>query len=305
MSSIPLDLLGFGLILMQTLLAASQGIAVKFGLQGLTPYTLLLLRCLLATAILVGIAVALRSPLPRLGSTWLWAIVLGSFQVAIAGTLYFWALQYESVGRTTLITSTQPFLTVIAAHYFIAGERITWRKVIGLCLGFAGVLSAVLLRGTDLTSQSLLADVGLVAASAMWTGCSLLVKRIGHRWHMLSLVTVQMAASAAVMLVIRMAIEPAAPMTFTPEAVGGLLYLATFGSAGAFFVTFYTIRRHEVGVVASFSFLQPLLAVVLSALILGEHVGPELALSLLLVASGLLIINWRLSRSPKVPREVS
>jgi O-acetylserine/cysteine efflux transporter len=296
MSSIPLDLLGFGLIIAQTFLAASQGIAVKFGLMGLTPYTLLLVRCILATFVLLAIAFALRCPYPRFGHTWFWAIILGTFQVAVAGSLFFWALQYVPVGRTIILTSTQPFLTVIAAHFLIRGEKITWRKVTGLCLGFAGVFFAVVIRGADLAGHSLIADIAVLTAAVIWTGCSLLVKRIGHHWHMMSLVTVQMAASAVAMLFIRTILEPSPPMAFTPQAIGGLLYLATFGSVGAFFVAFYVIRRHEVGIVSSFSFLQPLLGVVLSAAILGEHVGPELALSLLLVASGLLVINWRFSK---------
>ncbi|MHB1007165.1 MAG: DMT family transporter [Chloroflexota bacterium] len=290
-SSRPLDLAGFGLIMLATLLASSQGIAVKFGLSGISPYTLLALRCILALLVLLVIVRLIRAPWPSGRTAWAGAFVLGTFQVAVAGCIYFWALQYIPVGRATIITSTQPFLTVVAAHFLIPGDRITRRKVAGLCLGFLGVLVVVLGRGGDLGSQSVLADVGLLVAAVMWTGCSVLVKYIGPRWHMMALVTAQMGAAAVVSILAAVFLEPQRVVVLTPFSVGGLVYLATVGSVAAFFVTFYVIRRYEVSLVSSFIFLQPILGVLLGALILGEVVTPNIVLSLALTVAGLTIVN--------------
>jgi drug/metabolite transporter (DMT)-like permease len=304
MSSRPLDAAGIGLILISTVLWASQGIGVKFGLTGFTPYTLLAIRAVLAAAILITIVGVLRLPFPRGRTVWLGAIGLGIFQVALSGSLFFWALQHIPVGRATIFASTQPFLTVIAAHFLVRGENLTVRRVIGLMVGFAGVVVAVLSRGGDLGGTSTFADGAVILAACIWTAGSLVVKKIGHRWHTMSLVTVQMVSAAVVMTVAVLLLEPNAPKSFTAESIGGLVYLATFGSVGAFFMGYYVIRRHEVSLVSSFVFLQPVVAVFLGALLLGEQVTWPIVFSLSLVALGLIFINHH-SRGPEKPAPLS
>lgn len=293
-ASRPLDLVGVGLILFSTLLWASQGIGAKFGLMGFTPLTLLAIRAVLATVLLLGIALALRLPFPRARVAWMGAIGLGVFQVALSGSMFFWALEHIPVGRATIFTSTQPFVTVIAAHFLVSGERLTLGRVAGLIVGFAGVLVLVLSRGGDLGGTSALADAAVIGAAAIWAGGSLLVKRIGHYWHTMSLVTVQMAAAAAAMTLAVLIFEPNAPKVYTPQSLGGLIYLATVGSVGTFFMGYYVIRRHQVSTVGSFLFLQPVFAVILGVLLLGEQVTEAILVSLGLIAMGLTLIN----RSP-------
>lgn len=286
-----LDLRGFGLITLSTLLAASQGIAVKFGLDGFTPYSLIATRSVLALIVMLVIAWRLRLPFPSGPGAWFAGLSLGVFQVAIAGSVYFWALQYTPVGRATLITSMQPFLMVIAAHFLWRSEAMSWRKAGGLALGFAGVVLVVLGRGEDLSGNGLMVDGALLLAASIWASSQLLVKRIGHRWHNMSLVTAQMGGATIATLLIVTLLEQNGQAVLTPSSVGGLVYLATFGTAGMFFLMFYTIQHYQVSTVSSFIFLQPVFAVMLGWLLLGEQLTSTLILSMALVALGLLLVN--------------
>ena len=107
----------------------------------------------------------------------------------------------------------------------------------------------------------------------------------------MALVTAQMGAAAVVAILAAMFLEPQRTVELTPYSVGGLTDLATVGSVAAFFVTFYVIRRYEVSVVSSFIFLQPILGVLLGALLLGEVVTANIVLSLVLTVAGLAIVN--------------
>jgi drug/metabolite transporter (DMT)-like permease len=104
---------------------------------------------------------------------------------------------------------------------------------------------------------------------------------------------VQMLTATVVMTGVVFVVEPNPSIVYTPESVGALLYLATFGSVGAFFLGFYVIRRYEVSVVSSFVFLQPIFAVVLGALLFGEAVTWALVVSLFLISVGLVFVNRR------------
>jgi len=230
-------------------------------------------------------------PFPSGRIAWLGAISLGVFQLAISGSLFFWALQYLPVGRAQILSSVHPFLTVIAAHFFISGERLRPRTLVGLSAGFVGVVIVTFSRGGDLRGESLAADAAVLLGACIGTGGNILIKRVGYRWRMLSLVTVQMITTAVVMSVVALLFERNVPKAFTPASVGGLFYLATVGSGIAFFVGYYVVRRYEVGIVSSFVFLQPVFAVILGASILGEEVTWPTVFSLVLVSAGIVYVN--------------
>jgi drug/metabolite transporter (DMT)-like permease len=287
----PLDKRGLALIILGTLLWTANSIAIKFALTGLPPYTLMASRATLATALLLVVVRWQRIPFPSSRAAWGGAIFLGVFQLAVSGTLFFWALQYLPVGRAQILGAVQPFLTVIAAHFLVSGERLHSRTVLGLTLGFVGVVIVTLSRGGELGGDSLAADAAVLGGAAIATFGSILIKRIGYRWRMLALVTAQMATTAVLMLVVAAVFEAGAPKSFTFASLGGLFYLATIGSGVAFFVNYYVVRRYEVGIVSSFVFLQPVFAVVLGALILGEAITWTTVFSLVLVSAGILYMN--------------
>lgn len=292
----PLDGRGLALVILGTLLWTSNSIAIKFALTGLPPYTLMAARASLATVLLLAVVRWQRLPFPTSRTAWLGAIFLGVFQLAVSGTLFFWALQYLPVGRAQILGAVQPFLTVVAAHFLISGERLRPRMVIGLSLGFVGVVIVTLSRGGNLGGESLAADAAVLGGATIATFGNILIKRIGYRWRMLSLVTAQMATTAVVMLVVASLFEGNAPKVLSPASLGGLLYLATVGSGLAFFVNYYVVRRYEVGIVSSFVFLQPVFAVVLGALILGEEITWTTVFSLFLVSAGIIYMNQRRRR---------
>lgn len=300
-TSRPLDLTGVGLILISTLLFATQGIGAKYGLMGFGPYMLLAIRSVLAAAILIGLVVALRLPFPRGAAAWAGGVALGLLQIVIAGSVLFWALQYLPVGRATIYTSTQPFLIAVAAHFLFPGEQLTRWRIGGLVLGFVGVVVVVLSRGEDLSSTSIVADFAVLGGASVWATGQLVAKRIGHYWHTASLTTVQMVTAALVMPFVVLLLEPNRPIVLVPEAVLALIYLATFGSVGAFFMGFYVIRRYEVSVVGSFLFLQPIFAVIMGALLFGERVTWGLLFGLALISVGLVLINRPARKAAPAP----
>ena len=290
-ASYPLDSRGLALVLFSTLLWSSNSIAVKFGLMGLSPYTLMATRTALAASILLGVVFWRRIPFAGTLRAWVGAISIGVLQLAVAGTLSMWALQYVTVSRATILGSVQPFLIVVAAHFLFPGERLTARRVVGLTVGFAGVVVVTLNRSGGAGGESLLADVALVLGAAFATTGNLLVKWLGYRWRALPLVAVQMTAAAVVMAIGAAFFDRDTALNLTAQSVGGLLYLATVGSGGAFFLGNYVIRRYEVSVISSFVFLQPVFGVLLGAAILGEQITWITVFSLVLIAVGITIVN--------------
>ncbi|MHB1132117.1 MAG: DMT family transporter [Chloroflexota bacterium] len=291
-----LDARGLGLVLLGTLLWTCNSIAIKFALTGFPPYTLMAVRAALAGVILLAVVRWRGIGFPRDRAAWVGGVLFGIFQLAVSGTLFIWALQYLPVGRATILTSVQPFLTVIAAHFLLAGERLRPRIIAGLVLGFLGVVLVTASRGGTAGDASLVADGAVLLGAVIVTAGNILVKRIGYRWRMLSLVTVQMISSALMMVVVARLFEADLPLLYTPSSVGGLLYLATIGSGVAFFVNYYVVRRYEVGAVSSFVFLQPVFAVLLGALVLAEEATPITIASLVLVSTGIIYVNRGLGR---------
>ncbi len=289
---------GLALILFSTLVTSSQGIAVKFALMGFSPALLMAVRSVLAALLLLALVRLMRVSYPDSPRQILIASGLGVINVVVPGLMYWWALQYTPVGRATLLTSTQPFLMVLMAHFLMKGDRFTSRTLFGLLFGFAGVLLVVVGRGGTMESGGLLVDLSVLTAASMWAVSQIVVKKIGHRWHSLALVSTQMCAAAVLAPLVFPFLEPNWHFTASVESLGGLLYLITMGTVGMFVLMYYILSRYNVSTVSSFIFLQPVFAVFLGWLLLGEALTWTLLGGLLLVMAGLILVNSRRTAAP-------
>ena len=158
------------------MLFGANAVAIKISLEGIGVFT--------TAGIRFGIASV---------AIFLWARITGrSFEIkkeqffqliliAIVFTaqlsLFYLGLSKSNASRGTLLVNFQPFFTLFLAHFFIPGDRITKRKIMGILLGFAGV-AFVFLEKKGVTSDFEVGDVMILAAAFLWSCNAVYTKRI-------------------------------------------------------------------------------------------------------------------------------
>lgn len=271
------------------LLAFNQ-VVVKVTGGGFGPVFQVGLRSLFGTVFLLIWLRARGIPLSFPAGTLKWGILSGlifSFEFIC---LYI-ALDLTTVSRASIIFYSMPVWLALASHFVLPGERLNRQRGLGLLLAMGGVMVAVLDRTGGATSLS--GDILALIAAFGWAAIILLM-RISPLQQVRSEMQLfmQISVSALVLLPIAplfgdlvrdvQAIHLAG-MAFQVVCVVGLGYLGWF----------WLMKVYRANVVASFSFLSPVLAVVLGWALLGEQIGVQVWGALVLVAAGIFLINRR------------
>lgn len=127
------------------LMFGASFMGVSLALQGFGPLSVAAYRITLGAALLVIFAKAsgrrMPSPLAPNGvAIWGAAITMGAFSNALPFFLLGWAQEHVASGFAGVSMAAMPLITLVLAHFLIAEERITLRRLIGILIGFVGVL---------------------------------------------------------------------------------------------------------------------------------------------------------------------
>lgn len=286
-----LDGVGLAALLAVQVLLAFNQIVVKLVNAGLQPVFFAGLRSCLAV-VFVWAWLAWRGRPPRLNrATGPMGLLIGA---VFAGEFLslFMALDLTSVGRASVLFYSMPLWFAVMAHFGLPGERITPLRGLGLLLAFAGTAVAILGRGAG-AGGSLAGDVFGLLAALGWAGTAFLARRPvmareGPEMQLFWMVLV----SGPILLSVAPLFGPLV-REFQPIHIAGLLFQASVVVAGGFIAWLWLLSVYPAAVVASFSFLTPLLAIGLDWAIFGTRPAAGLIVAAALVGAGITLINRR------------
>ncbi len=201
-------------------------------------------------------------------------------------------------GLTALVIASVPLWIVVFRLF--AGDRIAVSLMVGVLVGFAGVAILVVPRGAsgEVDPIGLLMLVGATFSWALGTFAS---PRLRTPRDPLASTTVQMLAGGALLVAVAVAIgEPARadPSSFSTASLIAIAYLVVFGSLVAFSAYTWLLLHAPVSVVATYAYVNPVVAVVLGALVLSEAVTPSMLFGAAIILAAVAFIVSRGARSP-------
>lgn len=260
--------------------------AAKFALADCPPLLFLVARFLLAGLALLAVARAVgpwRLPAWRELAG---LVLLGALNNALYLGLSWSGMTTVSSAFAAVLISTNPLLIGVLAGP-VLGERLSARRVLGLCLGLAGV--AVVLRsrlygampedahGVLLTGGAL---VALVAGT-------LLYKRLRPATGLWMSTGVQAMAGAAVLLPFALWRESLADVQWTPGLLGSMAYMVAAVSVGGYYLWFRILGRASATSASALHFLMPPLGLLFGWALLGEAVSWHDLLGIVPIALGI------------------
>jgi drug/metabolite transporter (DMT)-like permease len=281
------------------LIWGSTWLAIKVGLEDLPPITFAGIRFAIAAILLFGIITWRRLRLPTTAADW-WLLAWTGFLTITANyALVFWGEQHLTSGLAALLNATIPLFGLPLAHWYVATERLTPKKMAGVFLGIAGVAIVCSAELGGHGSSAFWASIAIIVASLAGAQGSVLIKARGGHIEPAMLAGVQMATGCLPLLAGGMLLE-GNPLRYhwTTSAVLALIYLAVVGSVVAFLAYYWLIRHTQVTRVLLIPLVTPLIAVLLGVALLGEAIGWGTALGGSGILAGVsLVVFGRNSRS--------
>ena len=283
--------LGAGAAILYVFLWATAFVPSRVLARDAPPLWILTIRFAIAGAILLALAAAMRLPIPRDLRTWIRLFALGLGENALYLGLTYLALRHLSAGMGSIIASTNPLILALLAPWLLR-EPLTARKLIGLLLGFSGVVLAMYARAGSQTAR--LQDVLLALAGVVaFVLSNILYKRMNERPHPLVLNGAQLICAAIALLPAAVALEGAPHIVWTAQVSWSLAYLVVVLSVGASMLWFWILQHGEASRVSAYFFVTPVFGLLLSAVLLGEQLTGRDGVALVIIATGL----WLVARS--------
>src|SRR5262245_30087519 len=144
----------------------SSYLFIKIGVEdGLTPFTLIMIRLLIGFALLSVVVAIARESLPPFGRIYGHLFVMGAINIAIPFSLITWAEQSVDSSVAAILNAAVPLFVLIIAAIFLHDERLSSNRVIGLVVGFVGVAILVGFDPTDLASGDMAGEIALIGST--------------------------------------------------------------------------------------------------------------------------------------------
>ena len=280
------------LIALMVLAWSFNFIVAKRALEEVPPITLLFLRVFFSNVILLGLYFGRRMyrQQQRLQEgDWKWFALLGLFGIAGNQTGFTVGLHYTSVAHSSLIISLTPILVLLMAARMKL-EAFTKLKVIGMLLSFTGVAVLVSEHGFDTQSASFSGDLITFAGSLCFALYTVYGKKVADRYDTLTLNTYMYLFGGAAVFVLT-GLEVATQNWLAIGWTGwlGALYMAAFASVLGYLIFYYALTKISASRVIAFSYLQPVLATLLSIWLLGDKITTHLLVGGALVLVGVAL----------------
>lgn len=270
----------------------SSFIFIKMALEGFDPPTLTALRIVLGALFLMAVGALMRHGLPRAGRIWFWLGVAAVAGNAVPFTLMNFGQQHIDTSVSAILITTVPIFTLILAH-FLTDDRFTWRKLVGVVMGFAGVLLLLGPQALDGLSAAFFGQAMIVAASACFAINLVLSRR--YLTGLQPTVTSGYSLGLGALMTVPAAFVFGAPAasSMTPTATAGLLLLAIIATGTNILLLYVLLRRAGPNFVAMNNYVAPVAGIALGALVWGEPVTWLKIAATLIILAGIAIATWR------------
>jgi drug/metabolite transporter (DMT)-like permease len=268
-------------------------LAIKVGLETIPPFIMGGLRYVVGGAALSALVVGSGRRLPS-RPNWGRLAVLGFFMLLLGNGGVVWGEQYVPSGLTAVLIGTTPFWMVGVDGLVSDARRLHARQWFGLAVGFSGIILLVwpdIAHGGRSGRGFALGVASLQIACAGWAVGSAYTRRHVMPRDVLGSAALQMLFGGAFLLLAGSVSGEWGRVAFNPRTTAALVYLTVAGSVIAFAAYSYALHHLDVAIVSLYTYVNPIIAVALGTLVLGEPFHARMLVAAAIIIAGVAIVG--------------
>jgi drug/metabolite transporter (DMT)-like permease len=274
----------------------------SISVETVDPLSVVFFRVLIAAVILTGVVYFRGQKLPFKGKDWLSFVVMSIFGNALPFFLISWGQQWVDSGIAGMIMAIMPLMTMVMAHYLVAGETLNRYKIIGFLFGISGV---TLLLGPVFHGggQAVFGGIAIFIAAGCYAINSILVRRLPRFSPMVGAAGVTIAASL-ILLPIWWFQATVDFSQLSPNSINSVIWLGIGPTAIATMILFAVIERAGPTFLSTINYMIPVVAFFAGAFILSEPVSLTSIIALIIILTGIALTRFRASQALSVESSV-
>jgi len=271
----------------------SSYLFIKIGVEegGLPPFTLIGLRLGIGFVILAAVVALAREPLPREPRMYGHLLVMAVINIVLPFFLITWAEQSVESSLASILNGTVPLFVIVIAALFLRDEPITVNRVVGLLVGFVGVV-ILTSRGLSSIGQSNLAgELALIGSAISYAAGNVYARRNVQGLRPMIPAVFQVGFALVITTVLAFTFERPLDLQLNREAIVAVVWLGIMGSAFAYLAYFRLLKRWGATRTSMVAYLLPVFGIVLGFIVLAEPIDGRLLLGTALVIGGVALVN--------------
>jgi drug/metabolite transporter (DMT)-like permease len=267
---------------------------IKLGVQTLPTFTLITARLLIGFLLLATVVAVAREPLPRNPRTYLNLLVMAVANIVIPFTLITSAEQSVPSSIAAIINGAVPLVVILLAGLVFHDEPITVNRLIGLLVGYAGVIVIVSPGLATSTGGQISGELALVGSTISY-GVGAVFARAKMR-GLRPMIPALFQVGFALVIVASLAFINERPLdvAWNANALIAVVWLGIFGSGLAYLINFRLLARLGATRTAILAYFLPIVGIVTGALMFGEHIDQVVAIGTGMVIAGIALVNSRM-----------
>ena len=267
-------------------------LGIRIALETIPPLLMAAFRWIAAGTLLLAALAVRGERLPGRGEFGTLA-VLGVLLLGLGNGGIVWAEQTVPSGLTAVLAATSPFWMVGIDTVMHDGDPLTLRRVLGLVVGFVGI---VLLVWPELHMGAsgrpfLHGVVAAQIACVGWAVGSTYARRRHHEENVLGAAAYEMLFGGLVLFAAGLMRGEWATLAFAPRSAGALAYLIIFGAVVGFSAYAYALKHLPVAFVSLYAYVNPVIAVGLGAVVLAEPFTARTTVAASVVLAGIWLVR--------------
>lgn len=273
-------------------------IASKEGVKHMPALQLAAIRQFIGGFLYICFFLFKKTPWPR-GKQWKTILILSILNFVLSNGLSTWGVKYISSGLGAIIGAIVPLWIVIISIF--RGERLARLAIIGLIVSFGGVCVVFYDHLNDFLKPDFRFGIFISIISTLtWAFGSLYTKKKAASFNPYFSLGLQMFLSSILLFAFTGATGTSVPLSSIPAiSWWAISYLVVFGSVLTFIAFIYALQHLPAQISSIYAYINPIIAVILGALIFSESLNAAIAIGGGVILSGLYMVNYSLRKARK------
>jgi drug/metabolite transporter (DMT)-like permease len=263
---------------------------IKIATYSYEPYTLALIRVVLATVPMLAVASFYRVKIQAFSKNWKIYALVGLCNLTIPFSLIAIGTNKVDSYLAAMLMSTTPITGSILAHFFIKDEKITFFKSVGIILGFSGIL-LLFFDKLIINESNYLFVLVIILGSTFYSISGILILKKLKKSGNINVTTSTLIWSVITLLPLSFILEDPFKSTPTLESTLSLIYLGVVATGFAWWLRFKILAKNGIVFQTQVTYLIPIFGVIFGALILNEQITWKVLASLIIIMSGIYIVK--------------
>ena len=281
--------LDYFLLTTLALIWASAFFNIKIATYSYGPITIAFLRILFGAIPVIILCLVKNIKIEAFSKDWIWYASIGIINLVIPFFLIAYGVQKVQSNLAAILMSSTPISATILAHFFVDKEKINFFKIIGIILGFLGILY-LFSDNLLITNSNFFSALMILLGSTFYVIGGILTLKISHKKNE------NVTASILIwgtLIICPISLFFEQPWTLSPrlDSTLSLIYLGVFPTGVAWLLRFVILKKNGLVFQSQVAYLIPIFGVILGFLFLDELITSKVLIALVAVILGIYFVK--------------